>query len=95
MTEDRNQKLSDAPQPADPVGFRRDLRRYASQTNVRLLAGMLILFMVVGNGLVFLIYGSGAVRTSLLCMLTFSLPVILIALLLALVEWVSRRGRGD
>jgi len=94
MSDDRNQPVGNAPRPDNSAGLRRDLRRYASQTNVRLFAGMLILFMVVGNGLVFLIYGSGAVRTSLLCMLTFSVPVILIALLLALVEWISRRGRG-
>jgi len=71
------------------------MRRYASQTNLRLLAGMLVLLMVIGNGLVLIIYGEGAARTSLICMLTFFVPVILIALLLALAGWVSGRRSDD
>ena len=78
-----------------PGGFRRDLRRYATQTNIRLFAGMLILLLIVGNGLVFLIYGAAAVRTSLLCMVTFTVPLLLIALLLALAGWVTKRARDE
>lgn len=78
-----------------PDGFRRDLRRYASQTTIRLLAGMVILLLIIGNGLILLIYGEGAVRASLLCMLVFFMPVILISLLLALAGWVSKRGKDD
>jgi uncharacterized integral membrane protein len=85
-------------EPATPEisgGFRRDLRRYASQTNIRLFAGMLILLLIVGNALVFLFYGEAAVRTSLLCMLTFTIPLLLIALLLALAGWVTKRARDE
>jgi len=76
-------------------GYRRDLRHYASQTNIQLAAGMLILLLTVGNGLVYWIYGKGALVTSLTCMLAFALPVVLIAILLWALGWVVRRGRGD
>jgi hypothetical protein len=76
-------------------GYRRDLRHYASQTSVRLAVGMLILLLTVGNGLVYWIYGKGALLSSLTCMLAFAVPVVLIASLLWLLGWVARRGRND
>ena len=39
----------------------RDLRKYGRQTNIRLVAGALLLLFVIGDGLIYLIYGSGAV----------------------------------
>ena len=95
MTSSAHEPRGEPPPSREKGEFQRDLRRYASQTNIRLFAGMLILLFVVGNGLVFLIYGEGAVRTSLLCMLTFSIPVFLITLLLAFFSWISKRGRHE
>ena len=76
-------------------GFRRDMRRYASQTNLRLALGMSILLLTVGNGLIFWIYGPGAVLTSLSCILSFVLPVALITILLWGLSWISKRARDE
>lgn len=84
-----------APAPDSSVGFRRDLRRYASQTNLRLGLGLAVLLLTVGNGLVYWIYGSGALLTSLTCILSFALPVALIAVLLWALSWISVRARDE
>ncbi|MFN2147505.1 MAG: hypothetical protein ACK2T2_03880 [Anaerolineales bacterium] len=95
MTGPLRGSAEDSRSSMDEDGFRRDLRRYANQTSIRLVAGMLILLFIVGNGLIFLIYGEGAVRTSLLCMLAFFVPVFLIVLLLALFGWIAKRGHHE
>lgn len=83
------------PAPVGSAEDRRDLRRYASQTNLRLALGMAILLLTVGNGLVFWIYGPGALLTSLSCILSFALPVVLIAILLWALSWISKRARDE
>jgi hypothetical protein len=70
----------------------RDLRKYARQTNVRLLAGALLLLFVVGDGLIFVIYGKNAAVMGLLCLFAGMLPVGLILLVLALLEWVTKKA---
>jgi magnesium-transporting ATPase (P-type) len=55
-----------------------DLRRYASQTAVRLLAGAVFILFVVGLGLVWWIYGFGAALMGLLCLLGALVPIGLI-----------------
>jgi TM2 domain-containing membrane protein YozV len=69
----------------------RDLRKYAGQTNVRLLFGMFFLLFVVGLGLIYVFYGVGGVITGLLCMLGGLSPVILIGLVLWGLEWLVKR----
>ena len=44
----------------------RDLRRYANQTNFRLIVGGLLLLFIVGDGLIYIIYGSAAAISGLL-----------------------------
>ncbi len=56
---------------------------------------MSILLLTVGNGLVYWIYGPGALLTSLSCILSFVLPVALIAILLWALSWVSKRARDE
>ncbi len=38
----------------------RDLRKYASQTNFRLVVGGLLLLFIIGDGLIYYFYGKGA-----------------------------------
>jgi hypothetical protein len=73
----------------------RDLRKYARQTNVRLVAGAILLVFVVGDGLIFLIYGKGAAVMGLLCLLAGMVPVVLTALVLLLLDWIRKRADPD
>lgn len=70
----------------------RDLRRYASQTNVRLGIGGILLLFVVGDGLIYLIYGRGAALMGLLCLLLGLAPLALIWLALTGLDWVVKRA---
>lgn len=70
----------------------RDLRRYARQTNVRLLAGMLLLAFIVGDGLIYIFLGEGAALLGLLCLAAALVPAILIWLALWALEWIARRA---
>ncbi len=69
----------------------RDLRRYARQTNVRLIVGALVLIFVVGDGLIYLVYGKGAAVMGLLCLFAGLTPVLLVVLILSLMDWVVKR----
>jgi hypothetical protein len=73
----------------------RDLRKYGRQTNVRLIAGALLLIFVVGDGLIYLIYGSGAAMMGLLCLLAGMVPVLLTILVLFLLDWIRKRADRD
>ena len=60
---------------------------------MRLVIGGAFLLVLVGNGLVWLLYGSMAALQSLICMGTFLIPIGLIALVLAVMEWIVRINR--
>jgi hypothetical protein len=70
----------------------RDLRRYARQTNVRLGVGAVFVLLIVGVGLIYLIYGPGAAVTGLLCLLAGLSPIALILLSLAILDWINQRA---
>jgi len=72
---------------------KRDLRAYARQTNVRLIAGALFLLFIVGLGLIWLIYGKGAASFAFLCLLAGLAPVVLIGLILLAIEWILKNAR--
>lgn len=71
----------------------RDLRVYAKQTNIRLIVGALALLFLVGLGLIFLIYGEGAVFTGLLCIIGGLIPVVLIIIALAVIDLIVKKNR--
>lgn len=71
----------------------RDLREYAKQTGVRLVLGALILLLVVGVGLIWIIYGEGAAGMGLTCLLAALFPVILILSVFVVIEWILSRAR--
>lgn len=73
----------------------RDLRKYMKDTNVRLIVGALIVLFVVGDGLIWLIYGFGAAVMGLLCMLGAFIPIGLILLFLSLSDWIVKRANRD
>src|SRR5512133_906722 len=73
----------------------RDLRKYASQTNVRLIVGGLLLLFIVGGGLIYLFYGPGAALTGVLCLLIGLVPIVLIMLFLWLLDWIVKRANPD
>jgi hypothetical protein len=70
-----------------------DLRRYASQTNIRLLAGFFLLLIVVGDGLIFIIYGVNAALMGLLCTITGIAPLLLIWLVFSALEFIVKHSR--
>jgi hypothetical protein len=73
--------------------MKRDLRDYAKQTNIQLAVGGLLLFFVVGLGLIWLIYGQGAASLGLICMLAALSPVVLILLIFVGIDWILRNAR--
>ena len=73
----------------------RDLRKYAQHTNVRLIAGAIVLLLIVGLGLIWWAYGMGGAVLGLLCMLGALVPVGLIVLLLNLSDWILKRAGRD
>jgi len=73
----------------------RDLRRYARQTNIRLVLGALLLVFLVGDGLIYLIYGRGAAVMGFFCLIAGLIPVLLTFLILFLIDWIVKRGNRE
>jgi len=70
----------------------RDLREYARKTNVRLAVGAFLLLFIIGIGLIYLIYGSGAAAFGFLCLAAGLTPVALILLILSFLDWIMKRA---
>jgi hypothetical protein len=62
---------------------------------VRLIFGALAMLFIVGDGLIWIIYGFGAAMMGLLCMLGAFVPIGLIFLLLNLSDWIVKRANRD
>jgi membrane protein implicated in regulation of membrane protease activity len=73
----------------------RDLRKYARQTNIRLGVGGLFLLFIVGDGLIFLVYGGGAALVGFLCLLAGLFPVLVIVLVMIILDWIAKRANQD
>ncbi len=73
----------------------RDLRRYARQTTTRLVIGGLLILLVVGDGLIYWLYGPQSAVLGLICILAGLAPVALIWLALAIMEWIVKRANQD
>ena len=69
----------------------RDLRKYSSQTMLRLIVGALILLFLVGTGLIAWLYGSRPALMGLLCMLIALVPIGLIMLILKVFERIVKQ----
>jgi TM2 domain-containing membrane protein YozV len=69
----------------------RDLRQYTRQTTTRLVIGFLLLLFILGDGLIYVLYGSSAALMGLLCLVVGLAPVVLIALALWGLDWLTKR----
>lgn len=73
----------------------RDLRKYARQTRFRLILGAVALILLIGEGLIYLIYGPAAAISGLICMGAGLVPVILVILVLQIVEWIVKKANPE
>ena len=73
----------------------RDLRKYARNTNFRLFAGFIILLLTVGGSLIYMIYGVEGTIMGLICLLAGLAPLVLIALILWVMEWIVKRANEE
>jgi energy-converting hydrogenase Eha subunit E len=71
----------------------RNLRQYARQTNVRLLIGFGLILLIIGDSLIYFIYGSEAAILGFICLLAGLFPLVLIGLVLRLMEKVLDRAQ--
>ena len=72
----------------------RDLRGYARSTTFRLILGGLVLIFVVGEILIYIIYGRSAAATGLLCLVAGAIPLLLVLLSLWLIDWVAQKNKN-
>lgn len=70
----------------------RDLRRYTRQTNIRLLAGFVLLLLFVGDGLIYMVYGPAAAISGIICILAGLAPLALVFLSLYVLEVIAKRA---
>jgi hypothetical protein len=73
----------------------RDLRKYASQTNLRLVFGVILLLLIVGLGLIAVLYGIGGALTGLICLLGAAVPIGLIWLFLFGLDWIVKKANEE
>lgn len=73
----------------------RDLRAYARSTQLRLILGGLVVLALVGDGMIWIFYGSRPAALGLLCMALGLVPAVLIFVMLSLIDWITRRARGN
>ena len=73
----------------------RDLRKYARNTNIRLLVGFILLLFIVGGGLIFMIYGFQGMIFGFMCLLAGLAPLLIIALILWIMEWIVKRANEE
>jgi hypothetical protein len=73
----------------------RDLRKYARQTQIRLLVGFIILLFVIGSGAIYVFYGRDASILGLLCLLAGLAPLLIIWIILSAMDWIVKRAREE
>jgi hypothetical protein len=72
-----------------------DLREHSRQTRRRLVLGGLGLVFLVGIGLIALTYGTPAAVCGVTALLVALVPVGLILLILAILQWLADRADKD
>ncbi len=72
----------------------RDLRLYATQTTMRLIAGFILLLFIIGDGLILLFYGKAAALMGLVCLVGAAIPLALIVAALWGIDWVVKRNHS-
>ena len=69
----------------------KDLREYTRNTQNRLIFGFLVLVFLVGDGLIYIFYGTGAALVGLGCLLGALLPVGIVVLFLWFTDWLVKK----
>jgi hypothetical protein len=72
-----------------------DLRRYARQTQFRLILGLILLVAIVGDALIYAFYGIRAALFGLLCIAGVMGPVLLIVIIFAIIDWIIKRSNRE
>lgn len=70
----------------------RDLRKYAHQTNFRLIIGGLIVLFFFGVGLIFMFYGAAAAVSGAICFVIGLSPLLIIGVVLYLIDWLVNKS---
>ena len=73
----------------------RDLNKYKRETNTRLVIGGIVLIFLIGDGLIFIIYGTGPGLMGLTCLLIGLIPALLITLVIYFLDWSVKRANRD
>ena len=73
----------------------RDLRSYQKSTVFRLIIGGILIVFVVGDGLIFLIYGPEAAISGLLCIGGGLIPIFLIVGFLWVIDRVVKNANRE
>lgn len=71
----------------------KDLRRYARRTTLLLVVGFILILFVVGDGLIYLLYGRGPALMGLVCLLSGLIPAAGLLLFFAIAEKIVRKNR--
>ncbi|MBS1248901.1 MAG: hypothetical protein MAG431_00471 [Chloroflexi bacterium] len=66
----------------------KDLRKHYQQTNKRLLVGFFVIVFLVGEGLIYLLYGKASALMGLTCLLGAMVPVVGIGVFFWILEKV-------
>lgn len=72
-----------------------DLKKYDNQTISRLIIGGVIILFLVGDGLIYLVYGREAAMMGLLCLVGGLVPAGLIIGVIWLMDWVVKRANRN
>jgi hypothetical protein len=72
-----------------------DLKKYDNQTITRLIVGGIIIIFLVGDGLIYVIYGQQAALMGLLCLVGGLIPMGLIMGVIWLMDWIVKRANRN
>lgn len=72
-----------------------ELDKYSKQTNIRLIVGFVLILLLIGDGLIYLIYGKGSAIFGLICIGLGFVPIIFIWASLVIVEKIAKKSRVD
>jgi hypothetical protein len=73
----------------------KNLRKYASQTTTRLIVGGIGILFLVGDGLIYLIYGPGAAGMGFLCLGVGLVPIFAIVVVIWIMDWIVKRANKN
>jgi Na+/melibiose symporter-like transporter len=76
-------------------GVTRDLREYTKNTRTRLVIGFILVVFLIGDGLIFLIYGKESGFFGLLCLLAALIPVLFVVLFLTIAERIVKKNQSE